>query len=264
MSNDKEHLYNPKNQNCNKNYEYIFSGCSQTHAPYISKEMHELGDYKKIWGFQIADLIKKETINLGMGSEGADSIVKRILSFCRKNGNPKVILILFPDYSRLELPETKNFKPIRIRNTDYVAHQSMRDYRFKTLENTKSISPHKWENIIDETIPLWQFLQAILILEQYCKSSNIYLRYSSWDSQTNIILSLLQENTDNYECYRKLDSDMWFNYTPSLHLKCHQDIENNYKEIFHMGSDNHHMGIHRHTHIAEGFMKEIEQDNPWN
>lgn len=259
LETDKIKHFNPKNQNFNKNYELIFSGCSQTNAEYISIQNHSKGDYKQIWGFQVAEKINKETINLALGSWGADTIVKNLLGFFSRNGNPKILLVLFPDFSRFELPETKKFKPLRYQNSDYIGHQSLRDYINDEKQCDISKSPHKWKDIVDQTVPLWQFLQAILILEQYCKSSNIFLRYSSWDSQTNILLHTLKENTLLYKSYAELDSDLWLNYVPSTHIKCHEELNFLYDGIFHMGSDNHHMGIHRHVHIAEGFLKEIEK-----
>lgn len=262
LETDKVNFFNPPNQNLDKNYELVFAGCSETNGCFISVDKNI--NYNKIWGFQISEMVKKEAVNLSQGGWGADTIVKNLIGFFGRNGNPKVLLVLFPDFSRLELPETRNFKPIRYKNSDFIGHQSLRNYVDDEKKCSVSHRPHKWKDIIDLTVPLWQFLQSILILEQYCKSSNIFLRYSSWDSQTNILLDTLKNNTDLYQSYVKLDSDDWINYTPNFYLECHKKLRTTYKEIFDMGHDGRHMGIHRHTHIAEGFIEEIEKNYTWS
>lgn len=257
-----EGYYIPKNQNLDKNYDLIFSGCSQTNADYICPPQYPLGNHEDIWGFQVANYFNKNALNLGISGYGIYQIIRRVFYQIFTNGNPKVVLILFPDYGRLAMPYTKNLKSKRIANIDLIQHY----YLFgENIEKTISKSPYAVEDIFDITIPLFYNLQSILLLENYCKSNGIYFKYSSWHGATNILFELLKENTESYQGYISIDSNKWLDSSKmTIFNDCHLDIKERVGDIFEIAPDNLHMGIHRHCHIAETFIERIKNDNPWD
>jgi hypothetical protein len=145
--------YRPLNQDLNRNYDLIFSGCSQTNCDYICPPAYPDGDHKYIWGFQVANSFNKEALNLAICGDGIYQIVRKIFYQIFKNGNPKVILILFPDFGRLTMPHTKNLKSkINKQNEEFIKTY----YLFGHNMDNKSVSksPYYVEDIFDVTIPL--------------------------------------------------------------------------------------------------------------
>ena len=257
--------YNPANQNLDKNYEFIFSGCSQTHGDHITPPTALNGNTDYIWGFQIAKKYNKEALNLGMGGWSAESIYKGLMHYFEKNGNPKVLLVLYPDFGRMTFVDNQKVIPEYLLNkVELIQH-----FFIKPLDEIKyekfSKSPHYAHTVLPWTQALYHSLQFILILDKYCKDNNIYFKYFSWDHNSNIILKLLKKYLSEYSNYIEpnvLNIEHLYNQP---NFTCHQDIKINYpQEIWNQGIDKEHIGIHQHIHIAEQFIKEIDNDNPWN
>lgn len=267
--NNAKELYRPQDQDFEKKHDIIFSGCSQTHGHYISQPLVKNGNYKNIWGFLVAEHFNKSSINLAMPAQSIYLIVKGIINQISKYGKPEIVLVCFPDFGRFSMPYSQIINPQRAINK--------RNGKLSYINNTViefdnhptfSKIPHKAEDVLDLTIPLFYNLQSILFLEKYCKTNNIYLKYSSWHTATSALLSLLKENTGDYHNYIDVDNFMFWSdglthVRENLFKDCHKEFENEYYNIFNMGRDGSHMGIHRHLHIAEGFIKEIENDRPW-
>ena len=256
--------YRPMNQNFNKNYDFVFSGCSQTLGHYITEPEVEGGDYKDIWGFQIADTYDKKALNLAMGGWGAESILKGLMHHFQKNGNPKVLLVLYPDLGRMEGVDSNKIKMASpLNNHELIQHWFLRpsdDYKVNKYSNL----PHEPINVIPFTQALYKNLQSILLLNEYCKQNNIYFKYSSWHNATNEFLKMLKESFSEYSNYSQP-------LEPSLdkltfeNLPCHKDIkENKIEAVWNQGFDQKHIGIHQQVHIAEQFKRELDNDNPWN
>lgn len=254
--------YRPQSQDLNKNYELIFSGCSQTTSEFICPPFYLSGDHNNIWGFQVANYFKKDALNLGTSGYGISQIVRRIFHQIFKNGNPKAILILFPDYGRLAMPHTKNLKGMNSNNKDFIQTYYLSGVQ---IEKTIDKSPYLVENIVDSTVPLFYNLQSVLLLEKYCIKNNIYFKYSSWHGATNILFELLKENTNDYQNYIDIDSNVWLDSSEdSLFNECHLDIKEKAGSVFDIASDGIHMGVHRNCHIAEEFIERMKNDNTWN
>lgn len=260
--------YRPKNQDLNKNYELVFSGCSQTHGDHIVPPLVSFGDHNYIWGFQVANKYNKEALNLGMGGWSAEAIHKGLMNHFQKNGNPKVLLVLYPDFGRMSFVDNQKIKSeYSLNQIELVQH-----FFIKPLDEIKyekfSKSPHDAHTVLPWTQAFYRNLQSILILSQYCKDNNIYFKYFSWDHASNVILKLLKKYFSEYSNYLEPDVlnilQMKHIYS-NLNIVCHEDIKNEYpSEIWHEGIDKEHIGIHQHIHIAEQFIKEIDNDNPWN
>lgn len=255
--------YRPIDQDFNKNYEFVFSGCSQTHGDHISKPLVSEGNYENIWGFQIANKYNKEALNLGMGGWSAQSILKGIMHHFQKNGHPKVLLVLYPDFGRVTAVDSDKTKMQKELNQHeivqhwFLAHTD--DVSFQKI----SKAPHSAVDVIPWTFALYHNLQAILLLDYYCKQNNIYFKYSSWDYHANIILKLLKNNFIEYSNYCEPETLDFLEET-FVNKTCHNEIKDMYlKNVWNSGIDKQHIGIHQHTHIAEMFLRELENDNPW-
>jgi hypothetical protein len=108
----------------------------------------------------------------------------------------------------------------------------------------------------------------ISMLETYCKSNNIKLLWTNWIDVYNNQNKLMNSEFSNYF---ELEEDWDQTIRPeetdiSEYHKCHQNIKNNYKNHFDRGEDWHyksdtnilgHWGAHTHIHVAENFIKEI-------
>ena len=256
--------YRPMDQEFNKHYDFVFSGCSQTHGDFITEPKVKGADYKDIWGFQLADQYGKQALNLGMGGWGAESILKGLMHHFQKNGNPKVLLVLYPDLGRIEGVDSNKLKMRTPLNT----HELIQHWFLRASDDEKvnrlSALPHTPADVVPFTQALYKNLQSILILNEYCKQNNIYFKYTSWHHITNAFLKMLKESFSEYSNYSEPEC-FSFDKPTFENLECHNDIkENKIESIWNIGHDKDHIGIHQHIHIAEQFKKELDNDNPWN
>jgi hypothetical protein len=260
----ENYRYRPINQDFSKNYDFVFSGCSQTHGDHITEPKVKGGCYKDIWGFQIADTYGKEALNLGMGGWGAESILKGLMHHFQKNGNPKVLLVLYPDLGRIEGVDSNKIKMRSPLNThELIQHWFLRPSDDHKV-NKVSALPHSPLDVIPFTQALYKNLQSILLLNEYCKQNNIYFKYSSWHHTTNAFLKMLKESFSEYSNYSE-PKEFNLDEVAFENLNCHKDIkEDKIEKVWNIGHDKEHMGIHQHIHIAEQFKRDLDNDNPWN
>ena len=260
-------FYNPKDQ-VFKNYDFIFSGCSQTHGDHISKPLVPYGDYTKVWGFQMADKMKIDTINLGMGGDSAYLIVQKLINYFSLYGNPKTLACLMPDFFRFQFPPSSGMVNIKESNNTKIIKKSFHrsnDIASKTPEFSKK--PHIVEHVIPQVWTIYYNSQAILMLEQYCKSNNIKFVWGTWHKESEFIIKkmntlfndLKQKNL--YNNFVETECEKWNNFAvqpqTGSHLGCHEELKQSSPKIFSIGADGMHMGTHRHAHISEIFMKAL-------
>ena len=260
---DKRDLF-PKNQNLNKSYDLIFSGCSETTSAYLSDD-RDTYDGSEVWGAIVAKNLGVDSLNLGLGAAGAYEISRALISQFRKNGNPKTLLCLYPDLGRLNIPSDSNFLVDNTSTKVGIRYsQISSQIPSSTYQPTYSKRPHLKEDIIPNLLPVWLNLQSILFLEQYCLSNNIKFFYSSWSSQASAILSLINNLSldryghKSYPGYIDTDPDGWSLYkydTPNCGVENHAQASVKSDKYFDIGSDGKHMGKHRHMHIADIFTK---------
>lgn len=260
----EDYRYRPMNQDFNKHYDFVFSGCSQTHGDHITEPQVKGGNCNDIWGFQIAHNYKKDALNLGMGGWGAESILKGLMHHFQKNGNPKVLLVLYPDLGRIEGVDSNKIKmKSPLNDHELVQHWFLRPSDDEKVDKVSAL-PHRPSAVIPFTQALYRNLQAILFLNEYCKQNNIYFKYTSWHNETNAFLKMLKKSFKEYSNYSE-PKEFNFNETIFKNFECHKDVETSkLKVIWNTGSDKKHMGIHQHIHIAEQFIEEINSDNPWS
>lgn len=152
------------------NSHIVFAGCEFT-IPMDVK-------YENGWAYRIHEKFYKDKCNfVNISYPGVDSnrLIYNILKYINTYGKPSKLFILMPELIRAYgwWPEAKGFKPKMYRQ-----HAG-------GVEHNLMASPH------DLSVPLLalKYIQSIMFLDQYCKDTGIDLKWTSWDSQTNIFLS---------------------------------------------------------------------------
>jgi hypothetical protein len=152
--------------------------------------------------------------------------------------------------------------------------------------------PHLIETMIPPNFTMFLAIQDILRLKMYCESNNIKFLWSTWELSTlNYLFKLKNKYPRDYEnlfgwkahgwkarskdegygdFYAPSEQDHINNvkmsiapYTPLLNEDCHIDLKHKYGTNFYRGLDeihgidSTHFGIHKHAHIADGFLSAI-------
>jgi hypothetical protein len=262
--------HRPQNQEFKNNQDLIFSGCSQTHGDHISPPLVKDGNHEKIWGFLVSDHLKVDATNLGVLGYSAYSIVNSLLYHFSIYGNPQVLMCLFPDLWRFQGPKDKGIKPTNLKKKDDVIQRSFHEPEYQAFGSEMpqySKSPHFLQEILPPAYPLYYNLQSMLLLEQYCKSNNIKYVYATWHTNSE---QVILESKELYKKHRQKEiytnfittnCGDWNDYSPEFknNLTCHKELQKSYPNLFEIGYDKLHMGMHRHAHIAEYFIKGLEE-----
>lgn len=250
-------IYRPIDQEFKQNQDMIFAGCSQTHGDHICPPLAINGSHEQIWGFLVAKELNLDSINLGVGADSIYRIVQRLIAHFKVYGNPKMLLCLFPDPYRFFSPIDKdNLIGKRPYGTFSFLEATFHGDRDVNELPKFSKKPYNKEDVIPKIIPIFFNIQSIHMIEQYCKSSGIKFLWGSWDKDTNIIVKQVKVNDTNvFNNFIDLDEDAIDWNT----IDCHKQIYDKYPSLYSMGIDNQHMGMHRHAHIAEKLIKEIQK-----
>lgn len=221
----------------------LIAGCSFTFGSGIPEE--------KIWGVQVANSMSLSYTNLGYPGASVLSIINSIFAYFKEYGNPKILICLFPDLDRIQLPvDNKIWTSKSDKLNQDLARIFLGEHHHDLPKYSKA--PHNIEDVMPLSVPRWISIKYIQILEQYCRSSNIKFIWSTWEN--NFLSALLQSNEFEFIIDTKLiDQD--------LNKECHIELKNNFPKIFDRGSDieyglnRAHWGVHKHTHYAEIFEK---------
>jgi hypothetical protein len=238
------------------NEDLVIAGCSFTFGLGVPED--------KIWAVELAKNLNLTYTNLSYPGASIMFIVQLIFKYFKKYGNPKYIICLFPDPYRMCLPYIEN----KLESLDNPINEKISHLHLKGFTNnripTYSKLPHMAEHVIPQDVAKWLSIQYIHMLEQYCKSNNIKLIWSSWENtfldellKSNVFNGLIdiesnkwiRNTNDHYDMYEKKD--------------CHLELKNKYPEIFDRGLDlewgiqHSHWGTHKHIHISEIFQKEF-------
>jgi hypothetical protein len=270
--------------------EVVFAGCSNTFGTGIPEEV--------IWGSALANQLGKSYANISKQGASVQWIVRNILSYFDEHGHPETLCCLFPDFYRMTLatnsgqlvyggnghrdsryPDSDDFTRILEIHLDQALPPSMTP--------TYSKKPHEAADVLPADIAVFESMQSILFLEQYCRSHGIKFAWSTWDTS---ILSFLLEVKElfpkNYTNLVDIDVDCWvqnpdreiagevflglqFRNSPNKEhpvVECHQELMSTYGVNFYRGLDDingidyAHMGAHQHRHIAETFIEFLDKN----
>jgi hypothetical protein len=253
----------PRSQDLSYNYNLVFSGCSETTGDYLTSTPDKY-DGKDIWGSLVSKHFKVPALSFGLGAASVYEINKRLMSRFRKHGNPKVLLCLYPDLARLNIPnDPEILVDSRFAGNDTsIYRQTSTQIRSNKPKPIYSKKPHLKEDVIPEIVPMWLNLQSILTLEQYCTSNNITFLYSTWSPQAEDIISSL--NSMSLEHYG-IKAYPGYLAGGVLDLKKGEEcpiVEHNLETMtsskyYKFGIDGKHMGTHRHMHFADLFIEKL-------
>jgi hypothetical protein len=224
----------------------LIAGCSFTFGSGIPEE--------KIWGVQVAKNMSLSYCNLGYPGASILSIINSIFSYFKEYGNPKILVCLFPDLDRIQLPVDNKIWTSKSDNLNKdLARVFLGEHHNNLPRYSKA--PHNIENVMPLSVPRWISIKYIQILEQYCRSSNIKFIWSTWDNR--FLPPLLESKQFDFLINTE-------NIDQEINNECHNDLKNDFKEIFDRGSDieygldRAHWGVHMHTHYAEYFEKALK------
>ena len=231
------------------------------------------------WTNILGERINKEIRNLSFPGGSINDLVAKSFEYFKIFGNPEIMLCLFPDPFRLRLPIKKNITKEFTLNKedsknnppDLTFGDIQVDVNLEISQRNKYIKrPYTYREILPLEVPLFFSMQAIHLLEQYCRSNNIKLIWSSWNVDTVNALTNHKENIFSDVVFNKdLIIGHHLNNINQLEKEfdedCHKEYEKYFKEWFHLGGDvedgvgNAHPGVHKHIHIAEAFYQEINK-----
>jgi len=254
----------------------LIAGCSQTWGVGIPKE------------YRFSNVIQKNTTqlvhNISFPGNSVSATVRLIFAYIKQFGNPKSIYCMMPPFERFEVvPNIERF----LLEDIHQANPKHRDSFSPILVSTYSEeydkiqrAPFTPEHTINlESIHFWQ-AQSLLMLEQYCKATNINFAWSTWSTwcgMPDTIIDLKNRGL-GYETFIDIPFRKWKydyeNYIDKIGDDCHQDLNNEYPEIFHAAMDRYkygkrtrvdsnafaHWGSHRNAHVAEIVLKYMKEN----
>jgi hypothetical protein len=170
--------------------EIVFSGCSVTFGTGLN--------FSDTWPNMLSEKISnKSVINLGIDGASHKHIFSDIASFFKDYKNPKAVFILFPNLERY---------PVFLENKG----QNFVSSKHYEMDNTRDSD---YRSVLSKESVLFDFLTHIRMLETYCKSNNIILRWGTWDifleESLNEILSINYNFFDSYtQIYTGTNNEM--------------------------------------------------------
>lgn len=273
----------------------VAAGCSQTYGVGVPEET--------TWPAFLAEKLGMSYVNISGSGASVEWIVQSLFSYFYEFGNPKIVAVLVPDLFRTEVFVDNVVNTTReVSNIDFAVQGMDEEFKRGILTCRSLELDINWRAKlgrrpfhIEDTIPVEEAIvrsfKHLAMLEQYCKSSGIILRWTGWSDDVNYFIEDYADR--NYFDYAFLgeESSAWkSSYTdeevePDYKLyhgtnpectaevaenncicygDCHSELEKKYPKVFHYGADkyargigNSHLGVHRHVHLAMDFYKEV-------
>jgi hypothetical protein len=264
----------------------LYAGCSTTFGTGVPEEA--------IWGSMVADTLGVKRANISRQGTSASWIVKNIFAYFDTYGHPKTVCCLFPDLYRTTIATNPSQLTYQAHGNEAssVPKQSFTKVYDVHLDQVLppnlaldySKKPHDMLNILPADVAVYNSIQSILMLDQYCRSHGITFLWSTWDVNSFGFLSRMKTiYPKNYSNYIEIDLEWWIPNTDSSisgeifvgeqsgsvrgksreAINCHQDLLEKYGVNFYRGRDEAHgieythPGIHQHAHIAEKFLQRL-------
>lgn len=244
----------------NSKAEILAVGCSNTFGVGVPVEGR--------WTNILEKKLNKKIQNLGIAGGSINELISKSFEYFKKFGNPETLLCLFPDPFRIPLPFKKNLiignyhKNDLPDEIDLFIENVCFTYSEEYFKKSKYFKiPYSYEQVLPLELPIFFSMQSIHMLEQYCKSNNIKLIWSSWYDDLPRVLDDTQE-----DIFSSFFSLLSCNInTRTIEQNCHKNYKNEFEKYFDKGADIEygldfsHPGVHWHVHIAEAFYKEINK-----
>jgi len=292
LDNTNEYVYNSdgyRSKEFDGSAKLLYAGCSNTFGTGVPED--------RIWGSMVANHFDLSYANLSKQGSSTHLIVKNIFAYFDKYGHPEVLCCLFPDFYRMILASNSNQliyrnphdkSPVTGFGTDsklYEVHLHNAPNPGDTPEYSRR--PHNVIDVIPADTAIYQSIQSILMLDQYCRANNIKFAWSTWEPAMLFFLTNIKSeypqnysNLVNLDLYNwvknpdkkvagdlfQKDADRYIKDSVSEIVDCHSELRAQYGDNFFRGLDDFHgidkthFGIHKHTHIAESYIKFLENN----
>jgi len=195
--------------------EILIAGCSYSFGLGVPEEC--------IWGVSVAKTLNASYANIGRPAVSVDWIVDSVIAYLRTYRHPKIIMCLFPDFTRVRVPINPNInktdisyfgmpKEKEIFTVD--AHFS----QYMDIEQKPEIlkKPYHIENALGIELSVFISIKKILILEDFCKSIGVKFLWSVWEPKLHKTLIKIQNDFEEYESFVNLDVQDWVEKTFGL------------------------------------------------
>jgi hypothetical protein len=251
--------------------EILALGCSNTFGFGVTVEGR--------WTNILSKKINKEIRNLSFPGASILELVSKSFEYFKIFGNPTVMICLFPDPFRTWMPHKKGlnngdynyqgkeevnpFEPDLYLSTVFFDYSSDKKVQKEKYFKT----PYSYEKVLPAELSIFNSMQAIHMLEQYCKSSNIKLIWTTWHRPTHNLLNSDEENIFNSFIFDEnliISHDLADGFE-KFNEGCHEEYRHEFAKYFDMGLDiedglNYaHPGVHKHIHFAEAFYEAMNK-----
>lgn len=159
----------------NKKYHVLFGGCSETEGVG--------GNLNEVWSHKLYSELKEKYeidgyYSLGKSGNGWHKIALSLMIYVEKYGKPTHFFVMLPNIGR-----------------NYYWNKEERSWSYlqKYVKEAWENPPHKETNLFDSNEHKKQFMEFAVgwkMLINYCKSNNIKILYSTWDTRENNNISL--------------------------------------------------------------------------
>lgn len=205
---------------------FLFAGCSQTFALGLPTELG--------WAYKVNSIIGgSKLINISGVSLSIDIIISNVINYIETFGNPKAILILFPDNYRVSNIVDKT-----------IMSKWLDPEQYKHSEESR-------QSINNAFLSYCILLKS---LESICESKNVTLAYSSWQKETSILLSKLAHSG-----YLKYSFNIYDNH--DLDIYSYDKNKSSHPHYWKIARDNVHFGEMKNIFFAESFINQLRKLN---
>lgn len=153
----------------------LFSGCSETEGVG--------GNLDACWSYMTYCNLSKENnlsgfFNLSRYAWGYDIIIQNIMCYINEYGKPKKIFILFPNLGRFYAWDGNSEG-----SEDFVHRGHMPN---SSKKNSQKFSWKRKINAEEQRSQFIVFTMTVKLFEEYCKTNDIDLYWSTWDMEDSL------------------------------------------------------------------------------
>lgn len=255
----------------------IAAGCSMTFGQGVPVETR--------WSSVLGKMLGMSVATLAIPGWSTQSAINAVMSYIKKFGKPKVVVLYLPDLFRYDFMASRDGL---IPEHGYSRGQN--DIPFYLAKGTVltgnnqptySKKPHAVHDVFNAESAHFFAGQALRFFIEYCKEAGIQLMYGTWHIAAHEYIEFvkkadleLSEIDDPYfvapevDLSGYVDLDLFYpKNIPTLtktteHLEtldCHQELKSQHEACFDWGTDrDKHIGVHAHAHIAEKFLAALK------
>ncbi len=193
-----------------QNEKLLIAGCSQTFGFGVEKE--------HIWGNVVAKQFGIDCANLSVPASSCGAIVNNLFAYFQEFGNPKVLLVLFPDMYRFQIttdPELVSSPSIKIKKTNdqdipYLTYLHLNTHNKENMPKNQRM-PFNLEEMLSPDIAFFHNMKSISLLNQYCDAVGIKIYWSTWESSTDYdFMQLADQKEYPFNNYLSSNAFKWF------------------------------------------------------